>query len=214
MKTEVLRPFETTWEDWKLGGGVQAAFADPALPLEVELGPAEDDFLLRSAAEHPETNWLGIEYSRKRVHRYVRRMLDHAGPLGNLRLAWRPAADVVGEFLGQGCVQTYHVHFPDPWPKKHHHRYRMLTAPFLGDLAGSLVAGGEIVVLTDHREYAEEVAELGGAEPALEHVLPAPGWRVVAPGEQETVFEAQWRAEGLEIHLIRLRRASMLQSDG
>ncbi len=53
MKTGPWPPLETTWEDWLLGGGPRAAFADPTLPLEVEIGPGEDDFLLESAAGAP-----------------------------------------------------------------------------------------------------------------------------------------------------------------
>ena len=64
MKTGPFRPFETTWEDWVLGGGLLRAFEDPALPLEVEIGPGDDDFLLEQAEAHPDRNWLGIEYSR------------------------------------------------------------------------------------------------------------------------------------------------------
>ena len=52
-----------------LGGGLLHAFEDPSLPLEVEIGPGDDDFLLEQAAAHPHRNWLGIEYSRKRVRR-------------------------------------------------------------------------------------------------------------------------------------------------
>ena len=206
-KTHVLGPLETTWEDWTLGGGVVAAFEDPALPLEVEIGPGDDDFLLERALAQPEHNWLGIEYSRKRVHRYVRRALDRAGTLGNLRLAWRPAGDVVRPFLSPSAVERFHVYFPDPWPKKHHHRYRMLSPAFLADLGHALVPGGEVLFLTDHLEYALEVAQVVTEVEMLENAYPAPGYEIVGAGDRTTVFEDQWRAEGLEIHRLRLLRA-------
>ncbi len=208
MKTGVRRPLETTWEDWTLGGGLPRAFAEPHQPLEVEIGPGDDDFLLRRAVADPRTNWLGIEYSRKRVGRYVQRVLEEVGPIGNLRLAWRPAADIVAPFLSPARVRAYHVHFPDPWPKKHHQRYRLLHAPFLHDLASSLEPVGEVVVLTDARDYAEEVTQLAAGEPLLWNATPEPGFEVLAPGEWPTVFEEQWRREGLDILRIRLRRVT------
>jgi tRNA (guanine-N7-)-methyltransferase len=206
-ETDLLRPLETTWEDWVLGGSVVAAFADPSLPLEVEIGPGDDDFLLEAAVADPRRNWLGIEYSRKRVRRYVRRVESHAGALGNLRLAWRPAADVVGPFLVPGKVHAYHVYFPDPWPKKHHHRYRMLSPEFLEDLRQSLVPGGEVRVCTDHREYAEEMLGAVGAAPGWRTLVPDPGWRPLAPGELGTVFEERWRAEGRTLLRLGFARA-------
>ena len=102
---EPLAPHETTWEDWVLKAGPAAAFPDPSRPLEVEIGPGEDDFLLDAARAHPERNWLGIEYSSKRVHRYVKRLLRLAPEVTNVRLAWRPAADVIGPFLSPEAEQ-------------------------------------------------------------------------------------------------------------
>lgn len=203
--SEPLLPLETTWEDWVLGGGVGAAFPREQ-PLEVEIGPGEDDFLLESARAQPERNWLGIEYSSKRVHRYVRRVLRLAGPLPNLRLLWRPAADVIGPFLTPGRVAGYHVHFPDPWPKKHHARYRLMGPEFVGDLAASLAVDGRVEVATDSRAYLEEMLAVLEAEPRLKNLLPAPGWRTPPPGDRATVFEKRWREQGREIYALSFAR--------
>jgi tRNA (guanine-N7-)-methyltransferase len=201
-----LRPLETLWEDWLEGRGVAAAFADPRLPLEVEIGPGEDDFLLEAALARPDRNWLGIEYSSKRIARYVRRVLARAGPLPNLRLVWRPAADVIGPFLTPARVAGYHVHFPDPWPKKHHARYRLMGPEFVADLAASLAPGGELEVATDSRDYLEEMLAVLGGEPRLANRLPAPGWRQPPAGDRATVFERRWREEGRQIHALSFLR--------
>ena len=202
MRTDVLRPLETTWEDWRLGGGLRQAFADPALPLEVEIGPGDDDFLLESALAHPGHNWLGIEYSRKRIRRYVRRVVDRAGELANLRLAWRPASDVVGPFLSPDVVRTYHVYFPDPWPKKHHHRYRLVNPAFLSELGSSLEPGGVVKIATDHRDYVEEILESFGEVEGFENAIGGAGYEIVSEAERTTAFERRWRAEGLPIHRL------------
>ncbi|MHC5010977.1 MAG: tRNA (guanine(46)-N(7))-methyltransferase TrmB [Planctomycetota bacterium] len=209
MKTDVLRPFEVTWEDWVLGGGPMAGFEDPALPLEVEIGPGEDAFLLESALAQPDRNWLGIEYSRKRVRRYVRRIERRAGALGNLRLIWRPAVDLVRPFLTPERVHAYHVYFPDPWPKKHHHRFRLFTPTFIRDLEASLVPGGEVHVSSDELAYVLEILEAFRAVPGLESLSPDAGPRVASRQGKETVFERRWRALGREIYLLDYRKAGL-----
>lgn len=203
---ETRRPYETTWEDWVLGGGPRAQFARPDLPLVVEIGPGEDDFLLDMARERPGTNWLGIEYSHKRIDRYARRAKAAGVGAGNLRLIWRPAADLVDAFLAPAVVTRYHIHFPDPWPKKHHARYRLFAGPFAASLARSLVPGGEAVLATDSPAYAAEIHAGFAGTPGMRSVHPDPGWVVLPPGGRITVFEERWRAMGREIHYLRYVR--------
>lgn len=202
MRSVPSHPLETTWEDWLLGGGVRASFGVPGLPLEVEIGPGDDDFLLNCAQAHPDRNWLGIEYSRKRVRRFIRRITERAGVLPNLRLVWRPAADVVGPFLTPEQVQAVHVHFPDPWPKKHHHRYRLLTPAFIADLRAGLAKGGGIHLLTDHLEYAEEMLLAFHQVPGWHSPLAPPGYRCLAADEIATVFGVRWQAQGRTIYRL------------
>jgi tRNA (guanine-N7-)-methyltransferase len=197
-----LHPYETTWEDWLLGGGATGRFDDPTRPLQVEIGPGEDAFLYESARAEPDVNWLGIEYSRKRVRRYVRRIERGGVALGNLRLIWRPAADLVGPFLSPARVQAYHVYFPDPWPKAHHARYRMVSPSFAASLGESLLGDGCMHLATDAPEYADEIREaFAGVEGMAEEAGAAP-----AP-LRATVFEERWRAMGREIYFLRFRRA-------
>jgi tRNA (guanine-N7-)-methyltransferase len=205
---DVRRPFETTWEDWVLGGGLRNAFPDPEAPLAVEIGPGEDDFLLEQARARPDWNWLGVEYSSKRVHRYARRVAALAPDATNLRLAWRPAADVVGPFLTPGLVEAYHVNFPDPWPKKHHARYRLFTPEFAASLAASLAAGGTVRLATDVVEYAAEIHAAFSSVPSLSSRHPGPGWVRLPPGDRTTPFEERWRQAGRDIHYLDYEKAA------
>lgn len=207
MGHPVLAPYELTWEDLRLAG-LDAAFPPADLPLEVEIGCGDDDFLLRSAEQRPGTRWLGIEYSHKRVRRQIRRVERlHAQPLSNVRFLWRPARDVVRPFLAPGRVHAFHVYFPDPWPKAHHARYRLLEPSFLADLAAALEPAGVVHFATDSRDYAEEVVTALAEVSGLVNTLPAPGWVTTPPAERTTVFEERWRAEGRTIHAMRFNRA-------
>jgi len=203
-----LRPYETTWEDWLLGGGARAQFEDPDQPLEIEIGPGDDDFLYESACEHPGRNWLGIEYSRKRVRRFIRRLEGRGRKVPNLRVIWRPAADLVAPYLTPEGVDAYHIYFPDPWPKAHHARYRLMTPEFVGALRASLRADGRLDIATDSDAYVEEIrtalAEAGGLV-EVPGARPGPGG---VAGDRPTVFEERWRAMGRTIHFLRFRKAS------
>ena len=200
-----LRPYETTWEDWVLGGGARRAFPFPDRPLRVEIGPGEDDFLLDQAREDPLSNWLGIEYSHKRIERYARRAAEMGVGAENLRLIWRPADDLVAPFLSPAVVDAYFAHFPDPWPKKHHARYRLFTPEFTAAIARSLVAGGFIRLATDSPAYAAEMHAAFASAPGIQSVHPASGWVRLPPGARVTVFEERWREAGRDIHYLEYR---------
>lgn len=200
-----FRPLEITWEDCLLGGGPAARFGDPSRPLEVEIGPGDDAFLLEQAEAEPGVNWLGIEYSRKRVRRYARKVEQRLGNPDNLRLLWRPALDVVGPFLSPAKVAAFHIYFPDPWPKAHHARYRLMAPDFAQVLARSLVPGGCIHMATDSADYASEILEVVAEVPGLTVDLPAPGYEIREAGPRITAFERRWRDEGREIRALRFR---------
>ncbi|MDJ0973402.1 MAG: hypothetical protein QNJ98_03005 [Planctomycetota bacterium] len=201
-----FRPFEITWEDCLLGGGVAAQFEDPSLPLHVEIGPGDDSFLMDSAGADPDANWLGLEYSRKRVRRYARRVERELGRPGNLRLLWRPAIDVVGPFLSPGKVAVYHIYFPDPWPKAHHARYRLMEPAFAAALRDSLVPGGQIQMATDSAEYAEEIVAVMAEVPGLVNDLDAPGYELRDEGTHVTAFEQRWREAGRQILALQFHK--------
>lgn len=200
------RPLEITWEDCLLGGGVVAQFADPGLPLHVEIGPGDDTFLMDSAAAEPDKNWLGLEYSRKRVRRYVRRVERELGHSGNLRLLWRPASDVVGPFLTPEVVSGYHIYFPDPWPKAHHARYRLMAPAFAASLRDSLVPGGALRMATDSIAYAEEIVASVAEVDGLVNVFGSPGYEPRDVGEHITAFERRWRDAGRHILALRFEK--------
>jgi tRNA (guanine-N7-)-methyltransferase len=189
--------------------GVAAAFAGDVaepLPLVVEVGFGRGEFLLALAAERPERAFLGIEYSGKRVLKMARRVARSG--LANLRLIQARGEDVVQELLAPGSVETFWINLPDPWPKKRHHRRRLIQPALASALALRLVPGGLLQVATDDVDYAEWIAGVLAAEPLLENVLaPEPFAREVS-GRKATAYELEWRAEGRPLHFFTYRRRS------
>ncbi len=176
--------------------------ADP-FPLVVELGFGRGEFLRDLAARAPQRAHLGVEASWKRVLKMARRV----APTGerNLRLICAPAEQVVREILPPASVACFWVNFPDPWPKKRHHKNRLLQRPFVAQLAHRLVPGGCLEIATDHEGYAKVIDDALRHEPTLENALDRPFRRDV-PGRMRTAYELEWRACGRPLHFWSYRR--------
>ena len=192
-------------EDYFRELAVAEIFPDsPERPLEIDLGCGDGGFLLEMARLLPGRNFLGVERVRGRVHR-IREDIRRAG-FANVRVLRLDSSYVVGWLLPAGSVSRLHLLCPDPWPKKKHHKNRLVRRrEFLDGLGRILVAGGEFLLKTDQEDYFEEALEHVDAQSWAERT----GWE---EGEiepyPETDFERQWVAMGREIHRARWRRIS------
>jgi tRNA (guanine-N7-)-methyltransferase len=131
-------------------------------PVHVEIGSGKGTFLLNQAKAQPEVNFLGIEWAR----RYYRFAVDRIGRWGltNVRILRTDAADFVAESVPADSVDCFHVYFPDPWPKKRHHKRRLLCPENLEHLIRCLKVGGQIRIATDHADYFEQIKSVVAAE--------------------------------------------------
>jgi tRNA (guanine-N7-)-methyltransferase len=111
-----------------------------------------------------------------------------------------------GRLFVTGCVaaasvRTFHVYFPDPWPKKRQRKRRLLDGVFLELLAARLEPGGHLRIATDHPGYAEELGVLLQTVPELEDI----GWDSL-PAPPPTHYEIKYRTEGRPIRRFLLKR--------
>jgi tRNA (guanine-N7-)-methyltransferase len=120
----------------------------------VEIGFGNGEATVEIAKAFPETGFLGVEVHPPGVGHLLNEIRKEG--LGNLRVLRHDAVEVVGS-LADNTVDAFHVFFPDPWPKKKHHKRRLLQAGFLTDLGRALKPGGVFYFATDWEEYAEEV---------------------------------------------------------
>ena len=168
-----------------------AMFPDPH-PVEVDVGCGKGRFLSSRAGAHPDTNFLGIDRMGSRL-RKVERKIVRAG-LENVRLVQLEAAYVLERLLPPAAVQAFYVFFPDPWPKRRHHRRRLISPAFLDDVSRALVPGGILNLATDHLEYFEQALALLQADARFEAVEP------FVPSEEETTdFELIFAGQGKPI---------------
>ena len=117
------------------------------------------------------------------------RRVDDA-KLKNVRILRNDAVDVVAN-IAPGSLAGIHVYFPDPWPKKRHHKRRLLQAPFVRPLAACLADGGYLHVATDWQPYADEILGVLMAEPTLRNTADGfatrPEWRPLTKFEQRGI---------------------------
>ena len=142
-----------------------AAVFGRSAPTIAEIGFGMGETTARIAAEHPETNYLCMEVHAPGVGSLLKQVAEHA--LTNVRIVRHDAVEVLREMVPERSLAGIHVFFPDPWPKKRHHKRRLVQPPFAQLAASRLVPGGFIHVATDWQEYAEHVLAVLSATPGL-----------------------------------------------
>jgi len=145
--------------------------------LEIGCGMGETTAAI--AAAHPETDFLGIEVHTPGVGSLLK-LIDEGG-LTNLRVIQHDAVEVLREMIAPASLDGAHIFFPDPWPKKRHHKRRLVQTDFVALLASRLKAGGYVHLATDWEEYAGQMLAVLSAEPELENTAegyaPRPAYR-------------------------------------
>lgn len=132
-------------------------------PVILEIGFGMGETTARIAAENPENDYFGIEVHSPGVGALLKRIEEQA--LTNVRLVQHDAVEVVRAMVPPGSLAGIHVFFPDPWPKKRHHKRRLIQPEFAGLLASRLAPGGYLHAATDWQEYAEHIlATLSGVD--------------------------------------------------
>ena len=124
-------------------------------PVHIEIGAGKGTFLLNQARAQPGNNFLGIEWARK----YYRYAVDRIGRWGltNVRIIRTDAATFLADFIPDNSVECFHIYFPDPWPKKRHHKRRFICPANLEHLLRCLKTGGQLKIATDHADYFEQI---------------------------------------------------------
>jgi tRNA (guanine-N7-)-methyltransferase len=172
-------------------------------PIEVDLGFGKGEYLLALSEAHPEIDYVGIDYDLARVMK-LRDKLVRANR-GNVRLVHGNATHLLPRLFRPGSVGAFTVNFPDPWPKRRHHKRRFLTREFGELLAGGLAAGGTLTLATDYRPYAEAIVEELAGVKGLDPEFGPPGYVTSLPGRIETLYERKYREMGRTNHYMRYR---------
>jgi tRNA (guanine-N7-)-methyltransferase len=171
-------------------------------PLVVEIGSGVGEATVALAAGRPSYDVLAVEVWHPGVADTLHRM-DQAG-VSNVRLLSVDAVWSLEHLLGQGAVEELWTFFPDPWPKKRHHRRRLVTPDFARLAAHRLRPGGLWRLATDWPDYAASMQEVLDDEPLLTsvHRGPSPRWE----DRPFTRFERRGLAAGRQVTDLTYRR--------
>ena len=154
-------------------------------PVIAEIGFGMGETTARIAAGNPQLDYLAIEVHTPGVGSLLKHLQEQA--LTNVRVVQHDAVEVLREMVPADSLAGIHVFFPDPWPKKRHHK-RRLVQPALAALAASRLApGGYLHVATDWQEYAEHVLAVLSATAGLRNTVP--GFAPRPATRPETKFE-------------------------
>ena len=165
-------------------------------PLEIDLGCGDGSFLVAMASHYPERNFLGVERLLGRVRKVIRKAEKNS--LLNLKVLRLELSYTIEWLLPDDCANRMHLLFPDPWPKKKHHKRRMVNKSFCESLVRILKEDGEFLFKTDHPDYFEE------SMLALENfdLLEQVPWNT-DDFYPVTDFEKIWTKEGKKIYSAR-----------
>ncbi|BCX89782.1 tRNA (guanine-N7-)-methyltransferase [Methylomarinovum tepidoasis] len=177
----------------------EAIYPDSA-PLILEIGFGNGESLVQMAAAYPQFNYLGIEVHRPGVGHLLLE-LEKRG-LDNVRVYCADAVEVLETAIGAGLCQRINIFFPDPWPKKRHHKRRLIQPAFVALLAGKLEPGGILHLATDWPDYA---GHMRAAVATCARLAPTDATALIPPRPQ-TKYERRGRRLGHPVTDLAYRR--------
>jgi tRNA (guanine-N7-)-methyltransferase len=173
-------------------------------PRTLEIGFGNGENLVALAGAHPQRDFLGIEVHRPGVGRLL--LALEARAVANVRIICHDAVEVLGQQIPPQSLDEILILFPDPWPKKRHHKRRLIQPPFAQLLESRLAHGGVLRVATDWQPYALEILATLDAMAGLQN-LAADGGFVARPAERPpTRFEQRGERLGHQVWDLAFRR--------
>jgi len=163
-------------------------------PLVLEIGCGTGTSTLAMAQLEPDVDVIAVEVYRRGLAQLLS-AIDREG-VTNIRLIRGDAVDVLENLIPPGSLSGVRVFFPDPWPKARHHKRRLLQPATVALIADRLRPGGVLHAATDHPGYAEQIAEVGDAEPRLARVGEARGDLAISVVRPTTKYEDKAQHSG------------------
>ena len=174
-------------------------------PRLLEVGFGNGATLIEMAASRPDADFLGIEVHPPGIGHLL--LGIEARGLINVRIIAHDAVEVLQHQVPPASLDEVLLYFPDPWPKKRHHKRRIVQPAFAALLADRLTPGGVLRVATDWEPYAEWILEVLNAEPGLVNAASDRRWLERQVGGGSTRFEARGRRLGHRVFDLEFRRS-------
>jgi tRNA (guanine-N7-)-methyltransferase len=165
----------------------------------MDLGCGKGRFLLAHAGAHPDINFIGTDIQVGRLQK-IRKRAEAAGRT-NIRLLHSDTAYTLEYLLPRESVNRFYLFFPDPWPKRKHHRRRIVQPDFMTLICRTLERHGEFHLATDHEDYFQHIRKIVHGDPRFERIDP-----FTPPEAEKTDFEVLFTGKGMSTYRYSCRR--------
>lgn len=172
----------------------------------LEVGFGDGEHLLTRACSEPQSDFVGIDVYRPGAGRLLREA--EKADLRNLRVLVGDAVNALGHQIPAGCIHEVVLYFPDPWPKKRHHKRRLVQPEFVKLIARALRPGGVWRIATDWADYAASMRAILDVAPELESLAGCGGYAERPPTRPLTRFERRGKRLGHPVFDLAYRRVT------
>lgn len=163
-------------------------------PVHLEIGSGKGEFIAKKSAIEKDVNFIGIELKPKRIVTITKKLDPEINK--NVRLIKLYVDDKINEFIPQNSFDIIYIQHPDPWPKRRHHKNRLIQNKFLDSLNKILKINGEVQIATDHPEYAKWIQKIFNSRSDFKSIFENGYSMERPPNHISTYFEERWAELG------------------
>lgn len=165
-------------------------------PVHIEYCSGNGEWIVDKALQHPNTNWVAVEKRYDRVAKIWSKMKNYN--LTNLFIVWGEAETATRIYFPDASAKIIYINFPDPWPRKRHHKHRLMKESFVKQMHRVLEKGGHLTLATDDPVYSEFATEQLKTS-SLSSLHPEPFYIGHIEGYGNSYFDTLWRSKGRSI---------------
>ena len=173
-------------------------------PLNLEIGFGVGNFIIEMGIREPHENFIGIDFYHKGIRKVITRIAKYE--ICNARIVYGDAKEKIPLLFNPEQLNRVYINFPDPWPKKRHHKRRLIKPAFIKILAEKLKKGGEIHIATDHEAYAMEILEFFEKEQALKNKNGLGTFLFQKEGTPKSKYEKKFINAGERIFYLEFKK--------
>lgn len=173
-------------------------------PRVLEIGYGNGEALLSQALAHPEFDFIGVEIYPPGIGHLLQALARHE--ITNVRISCIDAVIFLGQLVASASLSRINIYFPDPWPKKRHHKRRLINTEFARLATARLQMGGLLHIATDWADYAEQIRQVLLMLPELENLGAEDGYAPRPPERPLTKFERRGQILGYSVWDLLFRR--------
>lgn len=186
----------------------EAIFDNPN-PLALEIGCGIGDFIVKTASDRPDINFIAIDFYNKGCYKTCRR-IDNGG-LSNVRVLREEARQFIAERIPKESLNAVYINCPDPWPKKKHRKRRLVNRPFVEFLNNYLAPGADFFFATDFDDYGIDVAGMMAGMERFANQLSPDLYRHEMEDYHLSKYMRKFMADGKKIYFVHYKKAGNRQ---